>query len=94
MALAKEIAYDSVGESLFIIFEPDRYMVGFTKNSLPYEVFVDEDLLQEGTVQTVGVEIQDMENYNPDKVEEIPEEYRQAVNEAYYQYRPGKRKTA
>ena len=94
MAEAQKISYYPVTEDLFITFELDRPLCGITENASEYEIFVDDELLQKGITKIAAVEIIDMDGFDPDKANEIPQEYRKAVAEAYYKYRPDKRKTA
>jgi len=65
-------------------------IVGITERASEYEVFADDDFLKQGKIKIVAVEILDMEHFDPQNADEIPQEYRQAVAEAYYQYRPSK----
>lgn len=95
MAEIQRISYDPAGESLFLAFEPNKTpLCGVTEKDSEYEVFADCKQLEQGITKIVAVEILDMDGFDPEKADEIPTEFRQAVAEAYYTYRPDKRKTA
>ena len=91
MAEAQRVSYYPTTDDLFIAFELDRPTVGITENASAYEVFADDELMQKGITKIVAVEILDMDGFDPEKADEIPSEYRQAVTEAYHQYHPDKR---
>lgn len=95
MAEIQRISYDPAGESLFLAFESNKIpLCGVTENDSEYEVFADREQLEKGITKIVAVEILDMDGFDPEKANEIPAEFRQAIAEAYYKYRPEKRKTA